>query len=677
MDSSKPQPKPNRLLKKIIVGILLIFLIWMITGRHSKSPDNDTSPVGTEQTAKATVWTCAMHPQIRQPEPGRCPICAMALIPAGGEEAEGLGPRMMSISEESIRLAEIQMQPVERRFVDLEIPLVGKIDYDETRVKTISSWVPGRLERLFVDYTGIPVKEGDHLVEIYSPELYSGQEELLQAIKSLEKLQESSSKLVKESTEKNIAAAREKLKLLGLNPEQIQEIETSRTPSATVEIDAPLGGVVIKKIAEQGAYVKTGTPIYQLADLSTLWVKLNAYESDVARLRYGQEVEILTEAYGDRIFPGWISFIDPILNPKTRTVEVRVVVNNSDGLLRPNMFAKAKVKVRLGENEEVVTRNLQGKWISPMHPEVIKDHPGKCDVCGMDLVKAEDLGYKDTSKIQPALVAPASAVLTTGERAIVYVQVPGKEKPTFQGVEIKVGAKAGDYYLVNSGLTEGQNVVTNGNFKIDSALQLMAKPSMMDPQGEGSAPMEHVHQQSNAILSRLPEELSVTLEEPQRAAGISDISAAFRQQLQPLYDNYLKCQQALAADNEQEARQAIEAMVNALGRIDMELVKGEAHMQWMTLSSKLREILEQANKTSGIVELRKYFITLSKLVINLEKTFGHIGEQAHSIAFCPMADSNKGAEWLQIGDTINNPYYGTVMLRCGEIRQTIPAQKTK
>jgi Cu(I)/Ag(I) efflux system membrane fusion protein len=231
-------------------------------------------------------------------------------------------------------------------------------------------------------------------------------------------------------------------------------------------------------------YVQTGTKIYTIADLSQLWVKLDAYESDMMWVRYGQEVEFFTESYPGEVFKGTISFIDPVLNARTRTVKLRVNVANPDGKLKPEMFVRAVVRAKVAQGGRVMAKAMAGKWICPMHPDVVKDTMGSCDICGMDLVTTESLGYVkvDAPKVAP-LVIPASAPLITGKRAVVYVQLPKTEKPTYEGREVVLGPRAGDYYLVKEGLAEGEIVVTNGNFKIDSALQIQAKPSMMSPEG--------------------------------------------------------------------------------------------------------------------------------------------------------------------------------------------------
>jgi Cu(I)/Ag(I) efflux system membrane fusion protein len=429
-----------------------------------------------------------MHPQIIRDRLGLCPICEMELIPMPESLAKETSPRELTISQAAAKLMDIQTSPVERRFVPSEIRMVGKVQYDETRVKDITAWVPGRLDRLYVDFTGITVRKGDHLVYLYSPELISAQAELLQAVRAVQRMGETTSEYLAKSNETTLDATREKLRLLGSTAAQLEEIEQSGKPLTHLTIYSPIGGVVIRKMVNEGAYVTTGMPIYTVADLSQLWVLLDAYESDLSWIRYGQEVQFATEAYPGEVFTGWISFIDPILDPVTRTVKVRVDVPNPQGRLRPEMFVRATVRSQVALGGRVMDPEMAGKWICPMHPSVVKSQEGDCDICGMDLVTTESLGYVAAdAPSEPPLVIPATAPLVTGRRAVVYVKKLGTEAPTFEGRQIELGPKAGDYYIVASGLQEGEQVVTNGSFKIDSALQIQARPSMMNPQAGHSS----------------------------------------------------------------------------------------------------------------------------------------------------------------------------------------------
>jgi Cu(I)/Ag(I) efflux system membrane fusion protein len=480
---------------KFLIIIILAFMAgYIIRGSIDKKVSSEKQGHNhiseSSEYSHQQWWTCSMHPQIRQPKSGKCPICFMDLIPITTQTIE-IGERQIAFSEDALKLMEIQTTPAERKFVEAEIRMVGTVDYDETKVKNIAAWVPGRIDRLYVDFTGTRVSKGDHMVYLYSPELLSSQAELLQAVKAARNLKAESSELIKQSTLATLDSAREKLRLLGLQKRQIDEIEKTGQATDHITIYAPIGGIVIKKYATEGMYVDTGTIIYTIADLSEVWIKLDAYESDIMWIRYGQEVEFVAEAYPGEIFKGRISFIDPVLNPKTRTVRLRVNVHNKDGRLKPDMFVRAIVHSKLAKAGLVMEVDMAGKWICPMHPAVVKQDKGLCDICGMDLVTTESLGYVKADEPDEApLVIPASAPLITGKRAVVYVRLPNTEKPTFEGREVVLGPRAGNYYLVESGLHEGELVVTNGNFKIDSALQIQAKPSMMNPQGQ-KVPMKH------------------------------------------------------------------------------------------------------------------------------------------------------------------------------------------
>ena len=488
----------------MIVAVLLAFVLGYSLrgcGQPDTQPTETPGSMHDRHGAKAsTVWTCSMHPQVRQPGPGQCPICGMDLISLDGEDS-GLATstetdRRLTVSPEAAALMNVQVTPVERRYVEAEVRLAGKVAYDETRLSDITAWVAGRIDRMYVDYTGTTVNQGDHLAEIYSPELLVAQDELLQAKQSLDALGPDAHSSIRRSTMSLLESSREKLRLWGLKDEQIREIEARGTTTDHVTLHAPVGGIVIEKSAKEGVYVKTGSRIYTIADLSRVWIMLDAYESDLVWLRYGQPVQFTTEAYPGDVFEGKIAFIDPVLDDRRRTVSIRVNVMNDDRRLKPGMFIRAVATAKIAAAGIVMAPDLAGKWISPMHPEIVKDKPGPCDICGMPMVKAEDLGYvtpQATGEGEPKpLVIPASAVLMTGKRAVVYVRVPDADKPTFEGREVVLGPRASDYYLVKDGLSEGELVVTRGAFKIDSALQIQAKPSMMNPQG-GDQHQDHAH----------------------------------------------------------------------------------------------------------------------------------------------------------------------------------------
>jgi Cu(I)/Ag(I) efflux system membrane fusion protein len=572
------------------------------------------------------------------------------------------------MTETAKQLAKIQTTPVVRSFAEAEIRMVGKIQYDETRLAYITAWVPGRLDRLYADFTGVTVKKGDHMVYLYSPELLSTQEELLQAKEAVNNLRESSS-LLRRTAQTTLEAAREKLRLYGLTEQQIKEIEATGETTDHLTIYAPIGGVVVHKNALEGMYVKTGTRIYTIADLSTLWVLFDAYESDLPWLRYGQEVEFTSPSLPGETFRATITFIDPVLNEKTRTVKVRAVVDNSEGKLKPEMFVSGVVRAKLNAHGDVLDVDLAGKWIGPMHPEIISDEPDTCTICGMPLVPAESLGFvTQVSSDEAPLLIPASAPLITGTRAVVYVQVTSDTNETvFEGREVVLGPRAGDYYVVKSGLKEGELVVTNGAFKLDSELQIQAKPSMMSPEG-GAAPMGHQHGQQ----AQPPTAHEALRADERRARERIEVSWEALDALTPVYKAYFAVQAALAADDLNTAVSEYKNVIEATTAVHMALFTGEAHNHWMELSERLVQAATDGSSAQDLDAARQAFLKLSPAVIDMQQIFGHTGDGNYYLTFCPMANNNKGAYWLQTVDTVYNSFYGAAMLRCGEIRDTLP-----
>jgi Cu(I)/Ag(I) efflux system membrane fusion protein len=316
------------------------------------------------------------------------------------------------------------------------------------------------------------------------------------------------------------------------------------------------------------------------------------------------------------------------------------------------MFVRGVVESRIDSAGNVIDEDLTGKWICPMHPEVVKGGPAACDECGMDLVPTTSLGYagRAPSMKEAPLLIPASAPLITGKRAVVYLDVSNQEGPLFEGREIELGPRAGDFYVVRSGIQEGEQVVTNGAFKIDSELQIQAKPSMMLPHGGGGS-MPHDHQGGAANAGESPEAVRA---------------------ITPVYEAYFEVQMALAADDLERAKALAGELRARTGNVDMTLLSPTGHMEWMRLSRRLSNEATRLAGAADIVSARDAFYTLATTVITLEASFGHVDGRDYFLTFCPMARNNQGANWLQNDRTIFNPFFGASMLRCGEITQTLP-----
>ncbi|MBN1269962.1 MAG: efflux RND transporter periplasmic adaptor subunit [Kiritimatiellae bacterium] len=468
-------------MKKITIIILVLLVLGGAVLLRSCSARGHDHQAAAHVEDEVAFWTCSMHPQIRQPKPGQCPLCGMDLIPVRteGEQAGG-SARGLTLSPAAAKLAEIETAPAVREFVTSELRLVGKVMPDETRIRDVALLSDGVVERLHVNYAGVAVRRGEHLAEIYSPDVLTAAKELLIARDA-----------------GVVQSGRHKLQLLGVTDPQIEEILSTGKAPKTYTVYSPIDGVVTMMGGREGAWLDRGASLARIVDLSAVWVLLDAYESDMPFVRYGQQVEFTVEALPGRTFSGSVSFIPPELDEMTRTVKVRLNVPNPAGALRPGMFVRAAVRGQVTADGSVIHPELAGKWISPMHPEIVKDAPGTCDICGMPLVSAESLGLTSETPAKPPLVIPATAPLVTGKRAVVYVAVPGKQA-TYEGRDIELGPRAGDHYVVMSGLSEGDLVVVSGNFKIDSAVQILGKPSMMSP--EGGEPVSG-HAQHGAMAS--------------------------------------------------------------------------------------------------------------------------------------------------------------------------------
>ncbi len=632
----------------IICGSIVVALIlgiglgrYVLPSHAGNTTLHESHPaqLGNE-SMKAKIWTCSMHPQIRQPEAGNCPICGMDLIPLDNDVSSDDGPRTLVMSEAGKALAEIQTSPVERRFLDAEIRLVGQLEYDETKVKSITARFPARIDDLFVNFIGVPVKKGEHLGKVYSPDLLTAQKELLTAIKY-------------DPNSSTTQSARRKLSLWDLLPEQIDQIIENGAAKDHFILRSPIGGIVVSKNVKEGDYVKTGESLFKIVDLSRLWLYLDAYESDLTWLRYGQKVTFSVEAYPGKSFEGLIAFINPEFNRKNRTVSVRVNVPNENGLLKPGMFARGLVQSRMAAGSRVFAPQFAGKWISPMHPEIVKDSPGKCDVCNMDLVSAEELGYVDGIEKNSPLVIPASSVLRTGKRAVVYVEIPNKERPTYEGREIKLGSRAGDFYIIEEGLIESERVVTKGAFKIDSALQIQAKPSMMNPKGGGPAP-GHKHGSMSGMKKMKINGVEETENRRHGDEQISEIriTPVLAKELMP---GYLLLQNALASDDIEAARTSLKAMIEVTGH-----------------SGSVSKLIHSMLAGESLESIRlPYFEAFSEAMIETVRVNPSYFDEKLLLMYCPMANDNQGANWLQSKEPLQNPYFGAVMLKCGEIKSKL------
>lgn len=587
--------KYNTYLGILAVGLLLG---WLLFG-NSRTNETEHSHSETEETNR--MWTCSMHPQIMQPEDGDCPICGMELIPAE-ISADGLTADQFKLTENAMALANIMTTIVgESNGEGNVIKLSGKIDKNEKENVVQVSYLSGRIERLYVSFTGEKVSKGQLLATIYSPELYSAQQELITA----SSLKESQPVLYK--------AVRNKLKLMKLSEKQINEIETTGKVKEIFPVYATVSGTVTDKLVEQGDYIKQGQPLLKIANLNTVWANFDVYENQIELLKKGQEVDIKINSYPNEGFKGKVSFIDPVLNTRTRTVKLRVVLNNTNDKFKPGMFVEGKIK-------------------------------------GVS-----------SNKVQ-LLSIPSAAVLWTGERSVIYLK-SNPTKPFFEMREVKLGNKIGENYEVLSGLQNGDEIVTNGTFTIDAAAQLQGKKSMMNKGGGkvmtvhmGHKGMSESTSSDNSNHSKMYERIKVP--------------EVFQNQLKTTFDNYLVVKDALVKDDSKKVVEGARQLLNSLNLIDMKLLKDNNEQNhWMKLEKELKYSTKSIIEVSNLEEQRNHFKYLSSHLSIAIQLYG-VNEKVYN-QFCPMANNNKGAYWLSKEEQILNPYFGEDMLKCGEIIQTI------
>ena len=592
--------------KQFLIYIILI-VGGILIGRviFGGAKENAAQPISSNQNVeqKAEIWTCSMHPQIRQDKPGKCPICGMELIPLASEENAGEEMNRISLSESAIKIADVQTFIVQKSSPTKEIHLTGKIKPDERKTNVITARFAGRIEKLFVNFTGQQVQQGEKLASIYSPDLITAQKELVESIK------------FKESNPEYYKAAKNKLKLWSLSEKQIEQIEQNGEPQDYFDIISPLSGTVLKKEVALGDYLKEGSMLFEIANLSTVWVLFDAYESDLPWIRINDKISFEAQSQPGKQFNNSITFIDPVVNAETRVASVRTEINNSANLLKPEMFVKGVIQAKI-------------------------------------------------PTVQNAFVIPKSAILWTGKKAVVYIKIKEQAKPTFEYREITLGEDAGNFYVIKEGLQEGEEIVTNGVFKIDAAAQLAGKQSMMNPLAEeGKASSGH-HHNDDMDMKKEVEKNSV------------ETSAKFKLQLGNVINSYFLLKDKLVLDNS-DVKTEVEKIKTALAKVDMSLVTGDAHNNWMKSAKLLQNDLESLSKITTLDEQRNIFLTLSKTLAEVTKTFGveMKNKQPIYIDFCPMANNDKGGFWISAEKEITNPYFGQKMLKCGEIKKTINSNK--
>lgn len=587
----------NNLIKSKYFIALLALIIGLALGSifFGSKNENQRSDDKNQAISKEEIWTCSMHPQIKQGEPGQCPICGMDLIPMVEHFDENDDPLAISMSPLAMNLANIQTSMVERKIPIKWLRVNGKVTIDERGVYSQTSHLSGRVEVLKVNYTGEYVSKGQVLAKIYSPQLEIAQEELLEANKS------------KSEFPRLFEAAKGKLRNWKLTENQIESIVKNEESSGYFPIMADVSGVVAEKMINEGAYIKEGQTLFKVTDLSKAWVLFDIYESDISWVKKGDSVEFSLLSFPGKKLKGAVSFMDPILDPKARVARARVEFENKELDLKPEMLVSGIIKSKIDEKEKIIV--------------------------------------------------PKSAVMWTGERSIVYVKQNSKTKVSFLLREVQLGLALGEGYLINHGLREMEEIVTNGAFSVDAAAQLAGKPSMMSPKG-GISPKMHNH----GTNSQSKSQSMLSNHNHKKANWDSSIKSLFKE--------YFSLKDALVVSDLNKAKIKSSALGKSIPKIGNSAFQSVSDKYSSWNKEVLQNTLNDMGNANSLKEIRFGFQIVSELFIQLLEVKGSMGDTAY-IQFCPMVNDNFGANWISEISEIRNPYYGENMLTCGEVIKQI------
>lgn len=589
---AQPTFKKSALL--ISIALLIGALIGWIIKPNTSSTSPHTEHIDSEEKP-GQVYTCSMHPQITASEPGDCPICGMELIPLQNDLSTD-DPLSISMSPNAMKLANVSTWVVEQRNLEKEILLNGKVQIDERRVSVQSSHIPGRIEKLLVNFTGEYVKKGQVIAHVYSPDLVTAQQELFEA----QKLEGGQSLFFK--------AAINKLKNWKLSDNQIEKTLELGVPQENFPVRAETSGFVGERMVSEGDYITKGAGIFKINDLSKVWVLFDVYESDLSWITTGSEIKYSFSAFAGEEFRGTVSYIDPVIDVKSRVAKARVEVINIDQRLKPEMFASGTLTAPL-----------------PMDSAVVS--------------------------------IPKTAVMWTGKRSVVYVKNKDQSGFHFNIREVSLGASLGKDYVIESGLYLGEEIAVNGTFSIDAAAQLAGKPSMMNPSGGAMPTSGHHHNEVNSSA-----DTDQHMRNRMKVESTSNTNAP----LALVYAKYFNLKKALIQDDLPTAKTAGRELKMAIAGIEL-LHKFDGNMEaivdFQVGQSKNLEHIEHYN---SIEELRMAFIKVSQSLISLTKLATPSDTKMY-ILHCPMVDGNKGADWLSLEKSIENPYFGASMLTCGKV----------
>ncbi|PRY34994.1 Cu(I)/Ag(I) efflux system membrane fusion protein [Spirosoma oryzae] len=592
------------------------------TGRHSAQiagaddPSSHNHSLNEEGSATElhSAYTCPMHPQIVQSSPGTCPICSMDLVPVAktGEKAAEI-----VLSASQMQLANVTVQPVSSGSIGNSTVLNARLAADQQQTDVISSRVAGRIERLFVKETGQPIRKGQVLYEIYSEPLLTQQQEYLIALQQEAELG---------TTEKRYSqfrqAAEQKLRLYGMTADQIAGLVRTKKVLPRIPFVAPSGGTVTEIVVSEGQYVGEGALLYRLANLSQLWVEAELYAGEAKYVKVGDRLPVQVVGYeGGQAQTARIAFINPEYRAGSQVLVMRAVMPNPGGRYQPGQ--QARVLLRHG--------------------------------------------------VQRGLTLPVDAVVRAGQGAVVFVQTgrQSENRPTdgtaFQPRLVQTGTETDQRVAIMKGLNGDETIAMSGAYLLYSELILKkgVNPFTQKPDDEG------VKSTPNGETNPTP--VPAVTNKATSASRIPNIHTApdgFKKQLTGVYEASLKLTESLVSSDANRSKVAAGGVEKALSGVDMMLLSGQAHTDWMKYLNAMNAALKVIRSTGDLEQQRTAYAQFEDGLYRSVKAFD-ITDKPIYRQYCPMALNSNGSYWLSDEKPIRNPYFGDQMLTCGETKEVL------